>query len=553
MDGCAVTRAQKTADRRDVQAPATIRLHLEYDDESDIAENILKVSMPEGGNMAITRRQFALSTAGALMARSQPSEDLAGLSLAEASRRIRAGTVTPTQLTEACLERIRTYNAKTNAWITVMRDQALAQAKVLGEEQRSGRSRGPLHGIPIGVKDNIDMAGVRTTAASAVFEDRVPADDSEVVRRLKAAGAVLIGKCNLHEFAQGGTSAISFFGPVRNPWKLERNAGGSSGGSAAAVSTACCYGALGTDTGGSIRTPASYCGVVGFKPTYGRVSIRGIIPLAWSLDHCGPLTRTVEDAAMVLQQIAGYDRSDVSSIDYPVPNYSSAIGMPVSQFRLGIPPRFYDTVDEDVARAVEDALALLNKITKGSREVILPSLVNAVGISNGPVSAETYAYHEPYITRDRGGYQPQTLRIFELAAQTKASDYIRAWRELQLIRRTVDDVFQSVDLLITPTRRRTPRTVDAEIKRASSEKPLPPDPENTRPFNAYGLPTISIPCGFSKDGLPIGLQISGPHFAEINVLALAHAYEQATEWHKRVPPLNPETKVPPLAVTDEAN
>ena len=213
----------------------------------------------------------------------------------------------------------------------------------------------------------------------------------------------------------------------------------------------------------------------------------------------------------------------------------------------------YDTLDEDVTRAVEDALALLNKITKGSREVILPSLVNAVGISLGPIGAEEYAYHEPYITRDRGGYQPQTLRIFELTAQTKASDYIRAWRELQLIRRTVDDVFQSVDLLITPTRRRTPRTVDAEIKRASSEKPLPPDPENTRPFNAYGLPAISIPCGFSKDGLPIGLQISGPHFAEVNVLALAHAYEQATEWHKRVPPLNPETKVPPLAVTDEAN
>ena len=505
--------------------------------------------------MAMTRRQFGLSAASALMAYSQPSEDLAGLSLTEASRRIRTGTVSPTQLTEACLERIRAYNPKINAWITVMREQALTQAKVLGEEQRAGRIRGPLHGIPIGVKDNIDMAGVRTTAASAVFEDRVPVEDSEVVRRLKAAGAILIGKCNLHEFAQGGTSAISFFGPVRNPWKLERNAGGSSGGSAAAVSTNCCYATLGTDTGGSIRTPASYCGVVGFKPTYGRVSIRGIVPLVWSMDHCGPLVRTVEDAAMVLQHIAGYDRLDVSSVERPVPNYLSAIGAQVSQFRLGLPPRFYDTLDEDVARAVEDAIGLLNKITKGSREIVLPSLVDTgVGATSGPVGgAESYAYHEPYITRDRSAYQPQTLRIFERGAQTKASDYIRSWRELQLIRRTVDDVFQEVDLLVTPTRRRTPRTVDAEIKRASSEKPLPPDPENTRPFNAYGIPTISIPCGFSKDGLPIGLQISGRHFEEINVLALAHAYEQATEWHKRVPPLNLETKVPPLAVTDEAN
>ncbi len=491
------------------------------------------------------------------MAHSHPFEDLAGLHLAEASRRIRTGAVSPTQLTEACLERIRTYNPKINAWITVMRDQALDQAKVLGEEQLAGRIRGPLHGIPIGVKDNIDTAGVRTTAASAVFEDRVPAEDSDVVRRLKAAGAVLIGKCNLHEFAQGGTSAISFFGPVRNPWKLERNAGGSSSGSAAAVATNCCYAALGTDTGGSIRTPASYCGVVGFKPTYGRVSVRGIVPLVWSMDHCGPLARTVEDAAIVLEQIAGYDRLDLSSVDYPVPNYLSAIGAPVSQFRLGIPPRFYDALDEDVTRAVEDALALLNRLTKCSSEVVLPSLVDAglaASLLDGGVGgAESYAYHEPYLTRARRGYQPQTLRIFERGAQTKASDYIRTWRELQLIRRTIDDVFQSVDLLITPTRRGTPRTLDAEINRASSEKPLPPDPENTRAFNAYGLPTISIPCGFSKDGLPIGLQISGPHFAEIDVLALAHAYEQATEWHKRVPPLNQETKVPPLALADEAN
>jgi aspartyl-tRNA(Asn)/glutamyl-tRNA(Gln) amidotransferase subunit A len=504
--------------------------------------------------MSMTRRQFAMFAGSALIARSQGPEDAAGLTLAEASRRIRTGTVSPTQLTEACLQRIRTYNPKVNAWITVMREQALAQAKVLGDEQRAGRIRGPLHGIPIGIKDNIDTAGVRTTAASAVFEDRVPLEDSEVVRRLRAAGAVLIGKCNLHEFAQGGTSAISFFGPVRNPWKLERNAGGSSGGSAAAVAVNCCYAALGTDTGGSIRTPASYCGVVGFKPTYGRVSIRGIIPLVWSLDHCGPLARTVEDAAMLLQQVAGYDPGDLASVERAVPDYMSAIGAQVSHFRLGLPPRFYDTLDDDVTRAVDEALTLLNKITRGSREVALPSLVDAgVGSSTGALGAEAYAYHEPNITRNRSGYQPQTLRLFEGGAQIKASEYVRTWRELQLIRRTVDDVFHSVDLLVTPTRRRTPRTVDAEIKRASSEKPLSPDPENTRPFNAYGLPTISIPCGFSKDGLPIGLQISGPHFAEINVLALAHAYEQATEWHKRVPPLNSETKVPPLATTEEGN
>lgn len=505
----------------------------------------------------MTPRRIASSKARALMVESQPIEDLVGLTLTEVSRRIRSGAVSPTQLTESCLARIRTYNPKINAWITVMEDQALAQAKVLGEEQRAGRIRSPLHGIPMGIKDNIDTAGVRTTAASAVFQDRVPVEDSEVVRRLKAAGAVIIGKCNLYEFAQGGTSAISYFGPVRNPWNLERNAGGSSGGSAAAVSTNCCYAALGTDTGGSIRTPASYCGVVGLKPTYGRVSMRGTIPVVWSMDHCGPLARTVEDAAIVLEQIAGYDRLDLSSVDYPVPSYVSAIGAPVSRFRLGIPTQFYDTLDEDVSRAIEDALAILNQLTKGSREVVLPSLVEtglATSLLVGGVGgAESYTYHERYLTHARRGYQPQTLRVFEGGEQTKATDYIRAWRELQLVRRTVDDVFRSVDLLITPTRRRMPRTIDAEIKRVSSDIALPPDPENSRAFNAYGLPAISIPCGFSKDGLPIGLQISGPHFGEINVLALAHAYEQATEWHKRVPPLNEETKVPLLVVTDAAN
>src|SRR5262249_43164948 len=226
----------------------------------------------------LTRRGFTVSLAGALAARGQASEELTALSLADASTRIRARSVTPTQLTEPFLARIGTYNPKLNAFITVMREQALAQARELDAEQRAGKLRGPLHGIPIALKDNIDTAGVRTTAASAVFDDRVPDADAEVTRRLKAAGAVLIGKTNLHEFAMGGTNATSYYGPVRNPWALDRNPGGSSGGSAAAVAADLCFAALGTDTGGSIRTPASFCGVVGLKPTYGLVSIRGIIP-----------------------------------------------------------------------------------------------------------------------------------------------------------------------------------------------------------------------------------------------------------------------------------
>jgi aspartyl-tRNA(Asn)/glutamyl-tRNA(Gln) amidotransferase subunit A len=499
-------------------------------------------------NRTPTRREFLAVGAGALVAARHASADtpseLASLTLKQAADRIRAKKVSPMELTEACFDRIKTWNPKINAFITLMRDQALAQAKQLGEEAAAGRFRSPLHGIPIGLKDNIDTAGTRTTAASQVYEDRVPSEDAEVVRRLKAAGAILIGKLNLHEFAMGGTSAVSYWGPVRNPWDLSRNSGGSSGGSAAAVAMDCCYSALGTDTGGSIRTPSSYCGVVGFKPTHGRVSIRGIVPLVWSLDHCGPIARSVEDTALVLQQIAGYDRLDVDSQDQPVPDYMKAIGAPVSSFRLGLPPQFFDNLEDDVARAVEDAIAQLNKMTKGSHDVSLPSMRGA------GAPGETLTYHEELLASGPGGYEPSTRRGVQNGAQTKVTDVIRQHRQLVLLRRTFEDVFQNVDLLVTPTRRRTARTIEAELKRAANEKPTPPDPENTRPFDIFGNPAITVPCGISKEGLPIGLQIAGPRWGEANVLALAYAFQEATDWHKRRPPLREDTPVPKLS--DEA-
>src|ERR1700676_4582100 len=278
----------------------------------------------------LTRRGFTFSVIGALAARGQIRENLSVLSLAEVSARIRSRTGTPTDLVQACLTRIETYNPKLNAFITVTREQALAQARELDAEQRSGKFRSPLHGIPIAIKDNIDTAGIRTTAASAVFDDRIPDQDAEVTRRLKAAGAVIVGKTNLHEFAMGGTSATSYYGPVRNPWALDRNPGGSSGGSAAAVAAGLCFGALGTDTGGSIRIPAAYCGVTGLKATYGLVSIRGIIPLTFSLDHCGPITRTVEDAALMLNALAGYDKLDIASVEHPREDYAAAMKQPVA-------------------------------------------------------------------------------------------------------------------------------------------------------------------------------------------------------------------------------
>jgi aspartyl-tRNA(Asn)/glutamyl-tRNA(Gln) amidotransferase subunit A len=351
----------------------------------------------------------------------------------------------------------------------------------------------------------------------------------------------------MHIFAQGATSAVSYFGPVRNPWNLELIAGGSSGGSAAGVAMDNCYAALGTDTGGSIRTPAAMCGVAGFKPTYGRVSIRGIVPLTWSLDHSGPIARTVEDTALVLQQIAGYDRLDLQSIDYPVPDYSTGIGAPVSQFRIGIPPMFYDGLDDDISRAMEDAIAVLNKISKGSREVEMISILGTGAGSEGSVYRETLG--NAFVVREApatGGGGPNG------GGSARAVDYIREWRQLRLVRRTVDaEVFrkQSIDLLITPTIRHLPWTIEEDLGRLANVRPRHPEPGNTRSLDDYGLPTMTVPCGFSKSGLPIGLQIGGPNLAEINVIALAHAYQEATDWHKRRPPLEPDAKVPVLSKT----
>src|SRR5579872_4576824 len=390
----------------------------------------------------MTRRGFALTVAGALAAPGQSSEDLSKLTLAEASARIRSRSVTPTQLVQACLARIQIYNPKLNTFITVMREQALAQAKTAESEIQAGRFRSPLHGVPIALKDNIDTAGVRTTAASAVFDDRIPQEDAEVVRRLKAAGAIFVGKTNLHEFAMGGTSATSYYGPVRNPWALDRNPGGSSGGSAAAVSADLCYGALGTDTGGSIRTPASYCSVVGLKPTYGLVSIRGIVPLVLSLDHCGPLTRTVEDAAILLNTLAGYDRLDISSVEHANEDYVAKMKQPVADLRLGVPRvPFFDLLDDDVAKAVEDAIAVLARMTKSVKDVTLPATGNLA------LNAETYAYHEEFYTHGAGLYQIPTRRSLQNGGNLKAADYVRSMWKLEMIRRTIDDAFRDFDLV----------------------------------------------------------------------------------------------------------
>jgi aspartyl-tRNA(Asn)/glutamyl-tRNA(Gln) amidotransferase subunit A len=469
--------------------------------------------------------------------------NLTQLDLSEVSQLVRSKKISPVQLAEECLKRIERLNGKLNAFITVTAESALAEARAAESEIQRGQWRGPLHGIPIALKDIVDTTGVRTTAASELFKDRFPAEDAEVVRLLKAAGAVFLGKLNLHEFAYGGSSVVSYFGPVRNPWNPDYSAGGSSGGSAAAVAARLCYAAIGTDTGGSIRQPASYCGIVGLKPTYGRVSARGVMPLSWSLDHVGPMTRTTKDAALVLQAIAGYDRQDTASMDRPVPDWISTISNSTKSLRIGIPRAyFWEELDPEIEQAMEAALAVLKKMTASQREIASLATDGSYSSWTNPYGAvfttEAYAYHKDYIEKSPQLYQPATLKRLRVGAEVTATIYIKSRREMERLRHSIIEVFQNVDVIITPTARIHPFTItdlqaDLDSVRAKELAML----HNTRAWNLTGLPIISIPCGFTRRGLPVGMQIAGRPGDEATVLRLAHAYEQATDWHKREPAL----------------
>jgi aspartyl-tRNA(Asn)/glutamyl-tRNA(Gln) amidotransferase subunit A len=357
------------------------------------------------------------------------------------------------------------------------------------------------------LKDLFDTAGERTTAASAVFKDRVPAEDAAVVRKLRDAGAVLLGKTNMHEFAYGGTSAVSFFGAVRNPWDAARVAGGASGGSAAAVAAGLCFGALGSDTAASIRQPAAYCGIVGLKPTYGLVSARGAIPLSWTFDHVGPLTRTVADSALLLQAIAGYDPLDIGSRSMPVPNYSAAFRDRASSLRVGVARTFFFAdLDPEIEMAVNDALRALEKITASRRDLTLPGSTQALLDLRATVrAAEAYAYHAAFVEKSPELYQPETLARLRADAGVDTPTYVRARREVDFIRRTAEVAFESVDVIVTPTTPVLPplladvgRDVNASMTLGTNQTV-----RNTAPFNLYGWPTMSVPCGFTRGGLPI--------------------------------------------------
>jgi aspartyl-tRNA(Asn)/glutamyl-tRNA(Gln) amidotransferase subunit A len=479
-----------------------------------------------------SRRTFLAAGAGAaalwaIKPAFGQTQDLASLTLKRASDLLRTKAVSPVELTQACLQRIEKYSPPLNAFITVTRDQALLAAREAETEIQRGRWRGPLHGMPIALKDNIDTAGVRTTGASQLFENRIPDTDAEVDRRLKNAGAILLGKLNLHEFAYGGSSNVTYFGTMHNPWAPEHVTGGSSGGAGIAVASDFCYAALGTDTAGSVRMPASHCGIVGLKPTYGLVSTRGVLVLSWTLDHVGPMCKTVEDAALMMNVIAGFDEREPTSVDVPIPDYTRALKTSTSKLRLGIARRpFFDNLNPEVAKAIDAAMAVLRKITAGTEDVELPPAGNAATLWG----SEAYAYHKPWITQSPEKYQPSTRAQLQRTANANGAEYAQARRDLDQVRRDIKKVFTKVDLLIAPTMKTPPALLSAPAGGGGGGN-------NNVAFDMYGVPSISVPCGFTTSGLPIGLQISGPHFGEMNVLALAHAYEQATEWHKRKPNL----------------
>ncbi len=475
-----------------------------------------------------------LATTRATAKHASRDDDMTRLSIAEASRRIAAGELSPVELTRAYLARIESLDRRVNSYITVTADRALEQARALEAELVRGGPRSPLHGIPIALKDNIDTAGVLTTAASAVYADRIPAEDAECVRTLRNAGAVFLGKLNMHEFAYGGTCAVTNYGPVRNPWDLDHTPGGSSGGSAAAVSARLCAAALGTDTAASIRLPAAYCGVTGLKATHGLASIRGIVPLSEMHDHVGPLARGVADCALVMNALLGFDPLDPMSIRADPQNLQAAVGADVSRLRIGIPRApFFENLDPEIAAATDSAVARLKSMTRGVTEVAVPA-VDSFAVLN----AEIYDYHAPLVADHarRALYKPQTLRRIMGGANVPSTEYIQAHRRMVVARNTAGSLFSNVDVLVTPTAMRMPVTVDAAL----ADGPDASDIHlirNTLPFDVYGIPAISVPCGFTRAGLPIGLQIAGPRLGEARVLALAHAYEQAAGWQRREPPI----------------
>ncbi|MFQ6078126.1 MAG: amidase [Thermodesulfobacteriota bacterium] len=468
--------------------------------------------------------------------------DLESFTIHGLSELVRKREISPVEIIRATLRRIERYDGELKAYITVSSEEALESAKRAEASIARGGYIGPLHGIPIGLKDIIFTKGIRTTCGSKILADFFPREDATVVTRLKKAGAIIVGKLNCHEFAYGATSVNPHYGTPENPWNARCIPGGSSGGSAVAVASSLCLGALGTDTGGSIRIPSSLCGIVGLKPTYGRVSTYGVYPLSWSLDHVGPMTKTVKDAAILLQLLAGHDPRDANSNSRPVPDYLS-IREDVRGLRAGVPSDFYfENCDPEVRECVMKALEALREAGVLIGEVAIPHLKHATTAGLVILLAEAASQHENYLKGGQSeGYGKDVRGLLKSGTFVTATQYIKAQRVRSVIRKEFLKAFELVDVLITPglpvvAPHMEQNSVTLSGKKETVRSALT---RLMRPYNLTGVPAIVLPCGFSKSGLPVALQIAGRPFEEASILAVAQAYEKQSSWHERRPSIEP--------------
>ena len=481
---------------------------------------------------------------------------LAALTIHQAGEKLRRREITSVELTEAVFQRIDQTDDKIRAYITLAREAALEQARRADQQLMRNEISSPVLGIPLALKDNFLTRGLRTTCASKILGDFIPPYDATTVQKLRQGGAVFSGKTNLDEFAMGSSAENSAFFPTRNPWNLQRIPGGSSGGSAAAVAADECIAALGTDTGGSIRQPAACCGVVGLKPTYGRVSRYGIIAFASSMDQVGPLTKDVRDAALLLEAIAGHDPADSTSASRPVPKYSEVLNREVTGLRIGVPKEYFvPGMQPLVEKATRDAIRSLANQGAQIEDVALPHTEYAVAVYYIVATAEAssnlarydgmrYGYranandlNETYrISRDEGFGAEVKRRImlgtYALSAGYYDAYYLKAQKVRTLIKRDFDEAFKRCDVIVTPT---APTTAFKLGEKIQDPLQMYLSDIYTISINLAGLPALSLPCGFDGDGLPIGMQIIGKPFDEATILRVAHAYEQTTEWHMKKP------------------
>ncbi|MHA1559613.1 MAG: amidase [Alphaproteobacteria bacterium] len=460
--------------------------------------------------------------------------DALNLSLTEVAEQIRKKEISPVELAEAALARIEATEGVLNAYVRINADYALAAAREAEAEITAGRYRGELHGVPIAMKDLYDMAGLPTTCSSKVRHDHLADQDSACAARLKAAGATIVGKTQTHEFAFGIVTPTT-----GNPWNPEHMPGGSSGGSGATVASRGCFMAMGSDTGGSIRIPAAVCGIVGLKPTFGRVSRFGVASLSWSLDHVGPLTRTVRDAAITLKWLAGYDPRDPGCTDEPIDDYLSALDAGVKGLRIGVPRNYYfDCVDGEIDTGVRAAIEKLESLGATAVEVEIPFADQIMGVEFALCMPEASAYHRDML-RERADLYGEDVRVFlEAGELIPATDYITALRVRQKMKDAWQAMYAEVDVVVAPSvaalaTRRDQKTIDWG---GGNEEPVTPAfVRLSAPANVTGLPSVAVPCGFSNSGLPLSFQVIGRPFGEAQILRVAQSYQSATDWHNHAP------------------